>query len=1140
MPKPGDSPGHSGAKDTRNTEAELQRELGGSGDPSPAAGGNGADPYFKITADLEAEVAERWRVEESLRQERDFNAAILETIAALVVVLDREGRIVLFNKACEAATGYAAREMQGRFIWDGLLLPEDVERTRQVFLALTEGAFPSEDENIWVAKDGARRLIAWSNTCVVDPDGKVEFVIGTGLDVTEPRRAETLRSLNNEVFSAMASGADLDAVLEVLVKRTQAAIPGLLCSVLLVDETGRKLRHGCAPDLPDFYNEAVDGIAIGPGVGSCGAAAHSGERVVVEDVMTHPNWQDFRALAERAGLRACWSEPLISSGGHVLGTLAMYYRDPREPEAENIAFIEGVAHLARIAIERSGAERAIRESKAQAKAAERLLRDAIASISEGFVLYDAEDRLVLCNSKWMDLYGYSASEVQPGIKYEDLVRLDLELGAIAATEADYHDRRIDYRRRFEGSFDVQLADGRWITIRERKTSDGGIVGVQTDITERKRAEEALRESERRLARAQEQAKIGYWSWSLGEEGMTYVSGQYCAILGLTHDQTPTRQGEFNRYIHPEDRKRVEAFFREVSTKPRDYEIDYRIVRPDGEVCNVVEIGELTYGDDNVPNGHTGTLQDITTLKRAEAALRVSEARLRAVIEHSPADIHLSDAEGRYILVNRQFEEWYGFGDEEARDKLPHEFFPAEFADTFVGHCRAVIESGQAVTMEDQAPFDDGLHTFLTVRFPVPGAPGEGTVVGTISSDITDRKRAEDAVRESEGRFRSVVDNSPSSVLLKDAEGRYLLVNKRFEEWYGLEAEQVLGKTAFDLFAPEFAESLWALDREVLEAGEPTSQEHEIPFADGTLHTVFVTKFPVYVGGGASAAVGSVTTDITELKQRETALIAAKQEAELANRAKSEFLANMSHELRTPLNAVIGFAELIASEAFGPVGNERYRDHAGEIEAAGRDLLKMINDVLELAKIEAGKLQLYEREVDVPAVVDSCLVLAGGRAHHAGLSLEAEVPEDLPLLWADERMLKQMLTSILSNAIKFTPSGGRLKVAVSAGPGQGHTFEISDSGIGMSLEDIPKAMVHFGQIDGRHDKKFAGTGLGLPLAKSLVELHGGSLDLESELGQGTRVTLRFPAGRVLPARRDATCGSGETCSAEGSGSTRAPA
>jgi signal transduction histidine kinase len=255
-------------------------------------------------------------------------------------------------------------------------------------------------------------------------------------------------------------------------------------------------------------------------------------------------------------------------------------------------------------------------------------------------------------------------------------------------------------------------------------------------------------------------------------------------------------------------------------------------------------------------------------------------------------------------------------------------------------------------------------------------------------------------------------------------------------------------------------------------------------------------------------------DISDRKHSEEALLAAKQQAELANRTKTEFLANMSHELRTPLNAIIGFSELIRSAAFGPLGSSRYHEYANDISVSGQHLLRIINDILDMSKVESGTVDLDENEVDVIDAVEFCINLVKQRAHAAGIALESDIADDSPRLRADERKFKQILLNLLSNAIKFTSAGGRVTLRAWCHFDDGYVIQIADTGIGIASADIPKVLTAFGQADGTLSRKFEGTGLGLPLSKSYVEMHGGSFDLQSSVGVGTTVTVRFPAERIV--------------------------
>jgi signal transduction histidine kinase len=241
---------------------------------------------------------------------------------------------------------------------------------------------------------------------------------------------------------------------------------------------------------------------------------------------------------------------------------------------------------------------------------------------------------------------------------------------------------------------------------------------------------------------------------------------------------------------------------------------------------------------------------------------------------------------------------------------------------------------------------------------------------------------------------------------------------------------------------------------------------------------------------------------------------ASDRAKAASRAKSEFLAAMSHELRTPLNAVIGFSDIIKSENFGPVGSVKYRGYAEDINASGHHLLELINDILDLSKVESGSDELHEEDVAVPKVARSVLNLVKQRAEKGEVALELDLAEDAPLLHADRRKLTQILLNLLTNAIKFSHDGGKVTLRTRLSPDGGYLFEVVDTGIGMAPEDIPKALSQFGQVGTDFDHQLEGTGLGLPLTKAFVEMHQGTLDLRSEVSVGTTASVHFPAERTV--------------------------
>ncbi len=359
------------------------------------------------------------------------------------------------------------------------------------------------------------------------------------------------------------------------------------------------------------------------------------------------------------------------------------------------------------------------------------------------------------------------------------------------------------------------------------------------------------------------------------------------------------------------------------------------------------------------------------------------------------------------------------------------------------------------------------------------------MAGSIS-EITHLMRAESAFRRSQDQMRAISDNSPSLMYMKDTESRLIMVNKAFLKFYGTTEEEALGEDMGKWLSPDNAELFFELDRKVLTTGKPLDTRFEVLRHDGKTRPMLSTEFPVFDHEHNIIGIGGIDNDNFERKRAEDNLIVAMDAAESANHAKSEFMANMSHELRTPLNAIIGFSEILAGEFFGPVGSPQYRDYAKDINASGTHLLEIINNMLDLSKIEANKFELHEQTVDVPHAVRSCVTLVQGRADKQGVKIQCVISDKSPYLYCDERGLKQILLNLMTNGVKFTPEGGALTIETWSNENDGFVLRFRDTGIGIAAEDIPMVLTPFGQVESAISRFQQGTGLGLPLTKSIVE------------------------------------------------------
>ena len=367
-------------------------------------------------------------------------------------------------------------------------------------------------------------------------------------------------------------------------------------------------------------------------------------------------------------------------------------------------------------------------------------------------------------------------------------------------------------------------------------------------------------------------------------------------------------------------------------------------------------------------------------------------------------------------------------------------------------------------------------------------------------------------------LQSTLEHIGEGLSVFDSRGRLIAWNSRFCELLELPPDLAAGAPLRDILTLQAVRGDFGLGDASVEVAKrlerfyrdvPTTKERTTP--RGRVLQICRRAMP-------DGAVVSVYSDITDLKASERRLIQARNQAETANLAKSEFLANMNHELRTPLNAIIGFSEIIAHELFGPLGNEKYLDYIKDIHQSSLHLLSIIKDVLDMSKIEAGKLELSRERLNIRSLIGEVIRMMRERAQSRGIKLATMLADENLEIWADESAMKQIFLNLLSNAIKFSRDGGEVCIRVAADKPDLAIVEFEDHGIGMNEEELERALLPFGQAKPSTTRNYGGTGLGLPITKGLIEAHGGKLAIESRSGQGTIARITVPTERApLPAR-----------------------
>jgi PAS domain S-box-containing protein len=547
-------------------------------------------------------------------------------------------------------------------------------------------------------------------------------------------------------------------------------------------------------------------------------------------------------------------------------------------------------------------------------------------------------------------------------------------------------------------------------------------------------------------------------------------------------------------------------------------LDYRIgAKGRDELKNLADsFNKMAEDLKSTTTSHDLLVMEIEENKQAEEALRESEERYRGLFENSANFAFTLDLKGNFTDVNKTAENLTGYTKNELIGMNFKDYTKQDTHEEISQFFNSVFKEGKPLqNFPLEVTIKDGTKRYFETSVTTLRKSGEIIGFQGSSSDITERRQAVEALRESEEKYRTILENIEDGYYEIDTFGNFTFFNDSVCKTLGYSRDELLGMNNRQIMDDEDAKKTFETFNEIYRTGKSVRAFDWILITkDGSRRFIESSVSLIKDSEGSPTGFRGVAKDVTD-KRRAEELQKEKVAAEAANRAKSEFLANMSHELRTPMNAIMGFTQVLQKQFFGEL-NEKQGEYINDILESSRHLLSLINDILDLSKVEAGKTEIELSRVALKALLENSLVMIKQKALKHDISLDLHLPDELSdfEIVADERKLKQIMFNLLSNAAKFTPDGGAIKVEASKTEGD-VTVSVSDTGIGMSPKQQEKVFEKFYQVGSSISGKTPGTGLGLALAKDLVELHGGKIRVESDgKNAGSRFSFTLPIKRAV--------------------------
>lgn len=646
-----------------------------------------------------------------------------------------------------------------------------------------------------------------------------------------------------------------------------------------------------------------------------------------------------------------------------------------------------------------------------------------------------------------------------------------------------------------------------------------------DVIARKKVEVA----EEMLRMATDSAELG--TWFINAETREFKpSPRLKEIFGYGVNEVMPYEAAISQIVKDYQdivRNAVEASI----SKGEKYSLEYPVVGfRDNKVRWVTAVGKLNYDKDGKPSYFSGVLQDVTERKldderrreeqleliKTKNELAANELKYRNLIDNAGVSLFTSTLNGRFTFVNHRAIQLTGYD-----------------CDELIGMSFANIVDKKNIE-KVLANYQTQLHNDIEethIEFDIRTKTGETKCVEQsavilkennvpigfhcVVKDITQKRDMENVVKkyeekliEKQALLQSILDNATSIIYVKDMQGKYVLINKQFKEYLNVEDTEIIGKTDFDFTEPNQAERYKFTDDEVIRSGKPVEIEEVIKTYTGT-HNILIIKFPLLDAENKMYGISGIATDITERVKYQEHLLEAKKMAEDAQELQEQFLANMSHEIRTPMNGIRGMTNLLMETPL----NDEQKDFTKTIQRSSDNLLVIINDILDLSKIQAGKLTIEKINFNLKEVLEDAMVMFNHVIDEKQLTLQLNVSADMPaILNGDPYRLNQILVNLLGNAIKFTAKGG-IDIKVSIGEKKAKdiilNFAITDTGIGIEKDKVDEIFDSFTQASMNTSRKYGGTGLGLSITRQLLELQGGKISVESRINKGSTFKFTIP-------------------------------